>query len=945
MTSAAPWSVKGIDPKAREIAKDLARRSGMTLGEWLNQMIIDGEPEAPPPIEAPYARAEPVRRQAPAQPAYQSAGHGRRAYDEEADVAAVTRALEQLSARMEAAEHRSTLAISGIDQSVMGVLARMDGVERDVVSTGAGLHGALDEMRAAQTRLADRLARMQSEDGTRVEAMKALESALGKVAAQIYEGESRSRAGLAEVRQDLSGISRRMEQLDVKVDERSPEQFEAVVSKIADRLEAAEGRTTAAVQSLEQSFAGLDERLKATETQLRPEAEADTPERRFERLAAELSEKVEASRTEMAARLREAADGKLDRMEAAIRGLAGHVETAERQSAQAIDRMGREVVRVAQTLGKRVEAVETRSASAVEQMGGEMARIADAMEGRMRNADASQAEALEKLGAEISKIAEKLSDRIAGSERRSAQAIEQVGDQVSRVTEKINQRYDRTASDLSERIKQSEERTAKILQEAQEKLDRRLLDAQRRNAIEAAVQAVDGPSARMDVDTSTDAALASGFEAADMGVDPFGDDPFGAPHQRGMGSAQPDAFVSEFASDFAPPAAPQAAAHSDFEDIEDFKDPPAAFTPPAFSDAEDFGVFDEPAASKNSTRDLIEAARSAARQAAPGDNRMRRGRSAAEGMAPTPAPGLDDEPSGRLFSGLKLGKRKKKEAPSTVRTALLASGTAAAIAAAAVGTYLATENGKTASPQIADATPMDGVNGQMLQESAAGDVLAPAMADMSDAAVPADAAQPVPASATPPLAGAPVAAETVKGDPTARDLYNGAVQKIKSGDNTGLESLTRAANLGLPAAQFYLAKLYETGDAGLKKNDAEARRWTERAAASGEPRAMHNLGLYYFDGTGGAKNAITAATWFRRAAEAGLKDSQYNLARLYEQGFGVATNAAEAYKWYLIAAAGGDPDARASAERLKAQLSPDSQALAERTASSFRAQAVHTAAQ
>jgi len=43
MTAAAPWSVKGIDPKAREVAKDLARRSGMTLGEWLNRMIIEGE--------------------------------------------------------------------------------------------------------------------------------------------------------------------------------------------------------------------------------------------------------------------------------------------------------------------------------------------------------------------------------------------------------------------------------------------------------------------------------------------------------------------------------------------------------------------------------------------------------------------------------------------------------------------------------------------------------------------------------------------------------------------------------------------------------------------------------------------------------------------------------------------------------------------------------------
>src|SRR6185436_3312459 len=43
MAAAAPWSVKGIDPKAREVAKDLARRAGMTLGEWLNRAILEDD--------------------------------------------------------------------------------------------------------------------------------------------------------------------------------------------------------------------------------------------------------------------------------------------------------------------------------------------------------------------------------------------------------------------------------------------------------------------------------------------------------------------------------------------------------------------------------------------------------------------------------------------------------------------------------------------------------------------------------------------------------------------------------------------------------------------------------------------------------------------------------------------------------------------------------------
>jgi localization factor PodJL len=99
---------------------------------------------------------------------------------------------------------------------------------------------------------------------------------------------------------------------------------------------------------------------------------------------------------------------------------------------------------------------------------------------------------------------------------------------------------------------------------------------------------------------------------------------------------------------------------------------------------------------------------------------------------------------------------------------------------------------------------------------------------------------------------------------------------------------------------------------------------------------MHNLGIAYVDGKGGPKNSTTAAQWFRRAADLGLVDSQYNLGALHEQGLGVAQNAAEAYKWYLIAAKTGDEEALKSAARVRAQLSPEARAVAERAAVAFR---------
>ena len=45
MKPGIPWSVKGIEPETREAAKDAARRSGMTLGEWLNSKILDSADE------------------------------------------------------------------------------------------------------------------------------------------------------------------------------------------------------------------------------------------------------------------------------------------------------------------------------------------------------------------------------------------------------------------------------------------------------------------------------------------------------------------------------------------------------------------------------------------------------------------------------------------------------------------------------------------------------------------------------------------------------------------------------------------------------------------------------------------------------------------------------------------------------------------------------------
>jgi localization factor PodJL len=236
--------------------------------------------------------------------------------------------------------------------------------------------------------------------------------------------------------------------------------------------------------------------------------------------------------------------------------------------------------------------------------------------------------------------------------------------------------------------------------------------------------------------------------------------------------------------------------------------------------------------------------------------------------------------------------RKPKRRPgssTTLQTALFVTGTAAALGAG------------VASYMLGVAEP-----GQQAV-SVGGDDARPAVAEPR-----------VAVALGAPAASAAKPAQGVSGD----ELYKDAQRLLASKDPEGLQRLRQAARLGHPAAQFHLARLYESGE-GVKKDEAEARRWTEQAARGGDGKAMHNLALYYFEGVGGAKDPATAAQWFRRAADKGLTDSQYNLGRLYEEGYGVARDPAAAYRWYVVAGQGGDVEARAAAERMKALLPAD----------------------
>lgn len=81
------------------------------------------------------------------------------------------------------------------------------------------------------------------------------------------------------------------------------------------------------------------------------------------------------------------------------------------------------------------------------------------------------------------------------------------------------------------------------------------------------------------------------------------------------------------------------------------------------------------------------------------------------------------------------------------------------------------------------------------------------------------------------------------------------------------------------------------------------------AAATGDPKAMFEIGNRYAEGRGVAEDMASAAQWYERAAAQGLAPAEYRIGNLYEKGVGVARDVAQAKTWYQLAAGQGNASA------------------------------------
>ena len=303
MSGAQSWSVKGIDPKVREAAREAAARQGLSLGEYLSQALASGSP-----TPAPTTTSTPPR---PRSTRYLGS------LDAEADddwsVGARPNDPSRITQRIESIERRTQLAVTGldravstIDRSVLGLAARIEDAEAAATDAADRISEALEQFRAAGETLSGKLAYAEQDA---IESKHAYESA----------------------KSDIDSVRQRLEH-QVTVAEEVARRAEAAASFLTGEMENGEGF---AAKTLAEARTIAEEAARQAS-----EASADAVQE-LRRLQEEMSERL--AETETSTRR-------------AIETAVAEVHTETRGTREALLE---EVVRLESEIAKRVGAVDT----------------------------------------------------------------------------------------------------------------------------------------------------------------------------------------------------------------------------------------------------------------------------------------------------------------------------------------------------------------------------------------------------------------------------------------------------------------------------------------------------------------------------------------------------------------------------------------------------------
>ncbi len=243
MKPGIPWSIKGVEPELREVAKTAARRSGMTLGEWLNSAIneqADGPAEgsllaaqtkthsliSTHPIERAASRLEDIAEQLAriSMRETETAHRAPRSADDNFAAA-------QILSRVESNEKQTVEAFSAVNERLATISRQITRTQPPKVEEAPGYQAMEKAVRniVEHLEIADKRTR---------ENMKSLQDRMGDMSSRISTTSSeqllRQAPAFSQLEQRLSDLARRVEQPPAP---QPSEQLRQEINSLADRID------------------------------------------------------------------------------------------------------------------------------------------------------------------------------------------------------------------------------------------------------------------------------------------------------------------------------------------------------------------------------------------------------------------------------------------------------------------------------------------------------------------------------------------------------------------------------------------------------------------------------------------------------------------------------------------------------------------------------------
>lgn len=876
MKSGVPWSVKGVEPDAREAAKAKARRAGLTLGAWLNQVIREsggvelqehdiqrwvGDVDDTEPV--PFAE------------------------------------LGQIASRIETLEQRQIEANREIEQALETLAVRIGRNSTKPAEPDKGL--------------LERLAKLEAEGQKRFER---LSREMGMLANRYSDMETRQDLGRQDLEEALDRLTRRAPQIDPA----AITKLQSSIGGMESRLDAVARDARSAATTFEHALRAVMERVVTGERRQQEQA------RNFERALEGLSGQVQAAVEREDSGQTEA----IQALEHAVGEITEHFEVIEKRR----ERASRAVEDAIKNLTERLGESDRRQSEQLHAPLATLDRTVQRMTQRLEEQDNRAQGAISAFDRRIKESDSKIQSALVDLARQFQDSETRAQGTFVSISQRL-QETDQKAQDafaaLENKLKDQDEFTRSFAA-----IDNRLVDIAERidlNETEtkasrlALLRTID--ETRRRVSTLEDRPY---FVADPPPVQRKAD-------QHEKAEQEPETFASYVRSEEAEPelhpdGVPPARAYTHPEEQEYLAEDEVQ------TEDRDRGDPSDDSASYKASEPvwaLLAAARAAARaQAAEQTNPADEGGASAPDLSPGKFEQNFEDRSGAPATKKVRRKWGRPLVLGAVVLALVgysvarfanASKTAEdgrpGFAQSLIGSLKETVGGKPhsavpnpAAIHVAQSAPMPAVSEPKAPENRTS----------------FPAGTPRSASSEPSLIKPAIAADAQLAKPSDSQVVATAIAAIRAAQSaeereSAAADLIKVAESGSAEAQFTLGRVYETGR-GVKADLAAARDWYTKAASQGHVAAAFNLGM--LEAQSGTREGYNhAVRWFNQAASRGLADAQFNLGMLYAQGLGIGRDPVEAFAWFSAAAAQGDAGAAAERDRIGQALDDQAKSRAE----------------